>query len=319
MNVLLVAEESAGIQTLRLIAESGHELAGVMTTTATRGGGATVASAATELDVPLLPSEGVRDPELGEWIRDREIDLLLNVHSLFVIDPEVIGAPRIGAFNLHPGRLPEYAGLNAPSWAIYFGESRHAVTVHWMEPGIDTGAIAYTAEFLIEEEDTGLSLSARCVHEGLPLIATLLEAAATDPRSIPKVPQDLSRRRYFGRAAPDGGRIPWASPAERIVALVRACDYFPFPSPWGSASATIDGRELAVLKAATSGTPADAPPGTVGEIEGQAVDVAAEDEWVLVSRIRAAGGQAVPAAEVLAPGMRFVATESLSKSEARLR
>jgi UDP-4-amino-4-deoxy-L-arabinose formyltransferase/UDP-glucuronic acid dehydrogenase (UDP-4-keto-hexauronic acid decarboxylating) len=152
------------------------------------------------------------------------------------------------------------------------------------------------------------------------MIARLLETAATDPEEIPQVPQDLSRRRYFGRAAPGGGRILWATPAERIVALVRACDYFPFPTPWGIASSTIDGRKLAVLKAATTGRPADAPPGTVGAVEENAVDVAAEDEWVLVSHVRPEGASAVPAAEVLAPGMRFAdANESLSMSEARLR
>lgn len=306
MNVLLVAEESAGIQTLRLLADSEHEVAGVMTTGPTRGGGATVASAASALGVPALPSERLREPAFADWVHVHKIDLLLNVHSLFVIDSDVIRAPRIGAFNLHPGPLPEYAGLNAPSWAIYFGETRHAVTLHWMDAKIDTGAIAYATEFGIDEKDTGLSLSARCVQKGMPLIAELLETAAVDPSSIPRVAQDLSRRRYFGREAPDGGRISWGSPAERVVAFVRACDYFPFASPWGSPASTIDGREVAVLKAARTGQPSGAEPGTVGEAEDGAVQVAAQDEWVRVSRVQPEGRRPVPAAEVLTPGMRFV-------------
>lgn len=40
-------------------------------------------------------------------------------------------------------------------------ETSHAVTLHWMDVGIDTGAIAYSAEFEIGETDTGLSVSAR--------------------------------------------------------------------------------------------------------------------------------------------------------------
>ena len=137
---------------------------------ATSTGGATVASAASTLGLPSLPSERVREPAFADWIHAHDVDLLLNVHSLFVVNSDVIKAPRIGALNLHPGPLPEYAGLNAPSWAIYFGETRHAVTLHWMDVEIDTGAIAYSAEFDVEEEDTGLSLSARCVREGLPLM-----------------------------------------------------------------------------------------------------------------------------------------------------
>ena len=78
MNVLLVAEESAGIQTLRMLARTGHRIVGVLTAPPTRGGGATVASVAETLDVPVLPSKRVKDPELAGWMREREVDLLLN-------------------------------------------------------------------------------------------------------------------------------------------------------------------------------------------------------------------------------------------------
>jgi methionyl-tRNA formyltransferase len=298
VRVLLVAEEAAGIQVLRRVADSNHELVAVLTAPPTRGGGATVASVADGLGVCVLPSERVREAALGGWIRDRQVDLLLNVHSLFVAHEDVVRAPLIGSFNLHPGPLPEYAGLNAPSWAIYHGETRHAVTVHWMEPGIDTGAVAYERSFEIGEAETGLSLSVRCVREGLPLIEQLLEDA--DRGRIPAHPQDLSRRHYYGREAPQGGRIEWDRPARQIVAFVRACDYFPFPSPWGHPRARLDGREVAVLKAAPTGEPASAEPGSVGS----AAKVAAADEWVELRRL-STDSQVVDAADLLQTGQRF--------------
>jgi UDP-4-amino-4-deoxy-L-arabinose formyltransferase/UDP-glucuronic acid dehydrogenase (UDP-4-keto-hexauronic acid decarboxylating) len=301
MNVLLVAEESAGIQVLRALAQTGQRPAGVLTTKPTRGGGATVAGAADALGIPILSSELVRDPATARWARDRDVDLLLNVHSLYVIHPDVVRAPRIGSFNLHPGPLPEYAGLNAPSWAIYHGETRHAVTVHWMEAGIDTGAIAYTASFDITEEDTGFTVSARCVREGVPLLVRLVEAAADDPASIPATPQDPSRRRYFGRSAPNDGRIVWSKPAREVVDFVRACDYLPFPSPWGHPRASLRGRGLELLKAARTHRATAAEPGTVGEARDGAVEVAAGDEWIVLRRVRL-DGAALDAAEVLAPG-----------------
>jgi UDP-4-amino-4-deoxy-L-arabinose formyltransferase/UDP-glucuronic acid dehydrogenase (UDP-4-keto-hexauronic acid decarboxylating) len=300
VKVLLVAEESAGIQVLRALAQSPHEPVAVMTAPPTRGGGATVAAVAEQLGVPVVASGRVRDPETADWIRAEGVDLLLNVHSLYLIHGDVVAAPRIGSFNLHPGPLPEYAGLNTPSWAIYNGEARHGVTVHWMEPGVDTGAVAYEARFDLTESDTGLSVSARCVREGVPLILRLLETAAADPQAIPRHEQDLSRRHYYKRAeVPDEGRIVWSRPARRIVDHVRASDYFPFRSPWGSPTTAIAGRELAVLKASTTGEPANAPPGTLGEVREGGVAVAAADEWVLVERVQAAGERPAPAADVL--------------------
>jgi methionyl-tRNA formyltransferase len=304
VNVLLVAEESAGIQVLKLVAASAHRLTAVLTAPPTRGGGATVASVAESLGVQTLPSTSVRDPAFAEWMRDEEIDLLLNVHSLYVIHEALVAAPRIGSFNLHPGPLPEYAGLNAPSWAIYHGEREHGVTVHWMEAGIDTGAIAYEARFPLDEADTGLSVSVRCVREGLPLFERLLADAARDRDAIPARPQDLSRRRYFGAQVPNEGRIVWSSSARELVDFVRACDYFPFPSPWGHPQARLNGDAVGVTKAARTGAAADAEPGRVGDAAEDGVRVAAADEWIVVSRLHVAG-KAQPAAFVLEPGMRL--------------
>ena len=170
----MIAEDAAGVQTLRMLAGSPHQVVAVMT----RGGGrlslgATVAGVASRLGYRLWPAHQARDRAFADTIRREQVDVLLNVHTLYVLPAEVVAAPRIGSFNLHPGPLPRYAGLNAPSWAIYHGEQTHAVTLHWMNAGIDTGPIAYDTPVTIEEDDTGLTLSAKCVRAGLPLLHDL--------------------------------------------------------------------------------------------------------------------------------------------------
>jgi methionyl-tRNA formyltransferase len=232
------------------------------------------------------------------------VDVLLNVHSLWLIDPGVLDAPRIGAFNLHPAPLPEYAGLNGPSWAIYNGEPRHAVTVHWMAPGIDTGPIAYRQEIVTDDSDTGLTLSAKCVRAGVPLLLELLDAAARDPATIPRLPQDPARRHYYGKGVPEEGRLRWDRSADRIVRFVRACDYSPLASPWGHPRAMLDGRPIGVVTAFRTWRASSAPPGTVGDVAASAALVAAADEWVAVSRL-AIDGHAVRAADILEEGARL--------------
>ena len=238
-------------------------------------------------------------------MRAEEVDLLLNVHSLYVIHGTVLGAPRIGAFNLHPGPLPRYAGLNAVSWAIYQGERSHGVTVHWMAPEIDAGPIAYQSLFPIDENDTALSLAARCVREGLPLMMRLLDVAAKHPAEIPAVPQDIEKREYFHAGVPEGGRLSWQWPAQKIVDFVRACDYFPFRSPWGHPRTSMGTQELAVVKARRTRLAADSPPGTVGESTGEGVKVASSDEWLLVTKLKI-GKESVHPAKVLKGGEKLV-------------
>jgi methionyl-tRNA formyltransferase len=250
------------------------------------------------------PAELVKDPALAERLRSAEVDILLNVHSLYVINREVLAAPTLGAYNLHPGPLPRYAGLNAVSWAIYRGETTHGVTVHKIDPVIDAGPIVYQSIFPIAADDTALSLSFKCVREGVALMLQLLEVATADPAKIPLLAQDVSARQYFGKEVPEQGRLSWSWPASKVVNFVRACDYFPFPSPWGYPRTHLGAQEFALVKASRTGLPSDAPPGTVGNSVASGVHVACRDEWVLVGKLLRAG-KYLPASEILSCGNRL--------------
>ena len=300
--MLLVAEEAAGLRTLELLTGSGHRVVAVATSAEDGERGASVAGLASRLGVQVWQSELVTESSLAKQVEEARVDLLLNVHSLHVLDAAVLAAPRIGSFNLHPGPLPEYAGLSTPSWSIYNGERRHGVTIHWMVPRVDAGPIAYERRFEIGSRETGLSLSAACVDLGLPLVEELIAAAARDPAGIPRREQDLSQRRYYPRSGPHEGWLPWRLPARRIVDLVRASDYSPFRSPWGHPRTGLPGREFEVVRASMTGEASEAEPGTVGQEHLDGARVAALDGWVLVERIRV-GGAAIRPGEILRPGL----------------
>src|SRR5438309_8834253 len=117
MKVLLVGEESAGLQLFRLLAGGPHELVAVMTSPPTGESGfiglwKAAQSHGCAVWLPTL----VKDPEFPERVRAERVDILLNIHSIVVLPARVIEAARYGCFNLHPGPLPRYAGLNSVSW-----------------------------------------------------------------------------------------------------------------------------------------------------------------------------------------------------------
>jgi methionyl-tRNA formyltransferase len=253
----------------------------------------------------MWPVDLVRDAGLASKVRAEEVDLILNVHSLFLINGEVLTSPRIGSFNLHPGPLPEYAGLNAVSWAIYRGERAHAVTLHWMLPRIDAGAIVCKAAFDINEDDTALSLSAKCVRLGIPLILQLLSFSSENPRAIPAIQQDLTKRKYYGKQVPQEGRLRWDSSAREVIDFVRASYYYPFPSPWGHPKARLDGREIGIIKALRTKERSDRTPGTIGQSLREGVRVATGDEWVEVTLVKD-GERYLDARELLRPEQQLL-------------
>jgi methionyl-tRNA formyltransferase len=287
MNIVLVGEESAGIQMLGALEKSAHRLVAVMASPSEANStSASLWKAAQKRGMETWPASLVRDPAFGSQLQAEKVDLVLNIHSLYIIHSNVLNALRVGAFNLHPGPLPKYAGLNAVSWAIFMGEREHGVTVHKISPEIDAGPIAYQSMFPIEENDTALSLSSKCSREGIRLLVRLVTVAAHDPAAIPSIPQDLRQRTYFGPHQPGDGWVSWDWPAQKITNFVRACDYFPFRSPWGLPKTKLGNLEIHITKAATLSQRAAGEPGTVGEVSGTGALVASGDDWVLITRIK---------------------------------
>jgi len=303
MNILLVGEEAAGARAVRRIAASGHRLVGVLT-----GGGSgarqsgAVESAARELGVPVSEGALVRDAGFPDLVRSLGTDVLINVHSLFLIPGEALGAPTVGAFNLHPGPLPEYAGLDTVSWALWEGAEEYGVTLHWMEPRVDAGALAYQRRFPVPPEASALTLMNRCVQEGMEALADLLRQLEADPAGVPRLSQDLERRRYYGRGRQGDTQIDWSLPAGRVVGRVRACDYGPFHSPWGRATAKLGPLDVVVRRVRATDQRCDAPPGSLGGACGDGVLVASADRWVCVETVEHDGWSG-PASELpLTPG-----------------
>ena len=261
LRVFLIGEESTAARTLEAVLSRDLDVVGV----ASEGRAALGKSAldiAGDHDLATFAPKAVASRAFADRLRAEGVDLLLNVHSLVILPGEVVTAPTIGSYNLHPGPLPRYGGLNAPSWGIYEGARTFAVTLHWMDEGVDTGPVAFEAAVPITDDDTGLSLSARCASEGLALIDSLLDCALGDPATIPRTAQPPGERRVFGPSPPFPETMPWTLEASQIERLVRASNFLPFASPWGLPTAVVGDTTLGLCNVALTGVRAGVPAGT---------------------------------------------------------
>ena len=297
MKILLAVEEAAGLETFKLVEKSHHDIVGVLTSERSKTRSATVMSVARQAGYEVLPASLVKDPAFAEKVKSTNVDVILNVHSLHIINDEVLRAAKLGGFNLHPGPLPYYAGINSPSWAIFNGETQHGVTLHWMEAGIDTGPIAFQSLFELQPTDTGLSVSIRCVQLGLELVEKLLRTEFAD---IPKLEQDFSKRKYYGFDVPYEGKFAPNVEAEALERFVRASDYYPFPSPWGTPKARLNGHHLGICGVSPTNQKANGSTGIVKVRDGKVLLATATD-WLELLKVTV-DGKLLNAADVLSDG-----------------
>jgi natural product biosynthesis luciferase-like monooxygenase protein len=179
-------------------------------------------------------AQGIRVEAPGKGLAARlsglSVDWVLSVAYLSLIPEDVLALARRGAVNFHDGPLPAYAGLNAPIWALLNGETRHGITWHVMESGVDTGDILEQRLFDIAPDETALTLNTRCYEaaiDSFPALMSQLEGG------LRRQPQDLSRRSLYRRADRPAamGRIDFAGAAADVVRLVRALDHGRYWNP----------------------------------------------------------------------------------------
>ncbi len=110
--------------------------------------------------------------------------------------------------NIHPGRLPEYRGARPVNWALRNGERLHGITIHRIDPGIDSGPVLAEAAFSIWPEiDEVRDVWERTMCHGRLLISETL------PRLDQIVPQDQDEGRAVTHYTRDihqlGDRADW--------------------------------------------------------------------------------------------------------------
>ena len=68
-------------------------------------------------------------------------DILL-LGGVPIIRANVLAVPKVCTLNVHMALLPKFRGMNVAEWSIYCG-APVGVTVHQVDPGVDTGAILF--------------------------------------------------------------------------------------------------------------------------------------------------------------------------------
>ena len=117
---------------------------------------------------------------------------------------------RRGGFlwNLHHGPLPDNRGLLAPFWNLLEGRNAHGVSLHEIDPGIDTGALIVTARLRLSRQQ---SVLASLIDLGVPgahlLVQTLRRVVGGMPvLSVPQDPAEGVYRSYPCEEDADQGR-----------------------------------------------------------------------------------------------------------------
>lgn len=156
-----------------------------------------VADIASQHGLPIYRIADINAEPWVDFFHQQSADLLVSLSASQVFRDSILATPTLGVINVHGAPLPRYRGLLPSFWQLYHGETEGAVTVHWMEKKLDSGAILVQRSFPIAPDETleslirkGKALGATLVHEAIDLVAQY-------GRDVPTTPNDPRMATYF--------------------------------------------------------------------------------------------------------------------------
>ena len=94
-------------------------------------------------------------------LNEAQVDLIALAGFMRILKGEFLKAFADRVINIHPSLLPAFPGLEAWRQALEYGVKVTGCTVHFVDQGIDSGAIIAQSVVAVLEGDTAESLHAR--------------------------------------------------------------------------------------------------------------------------------------------------------------
>ena len=194
-----------------------------------------------------------------------------------LIPKSLFELPRSGAYNFHPGRLPEYRGAHVLNWAIINGEEKIALTVHLLNEEFDSGDIVFAEDIKISFLDDINTVFDKVCKAGVLLLTRLIAAVRDD--NLKLFPQTGLKVKAYHLRSPDDGSIDWNRNSMQIYNLIRA-----LLPPWPCAFFTYKGRKIRIREAYPVNFSADVEPGVVVGVGRNGFCVSSADNVLLIKR-----------------------------------
>lgn len=255
------------------------------------------------LGINVVRPRRVSSPEVIRMLTEIQPDYFIVANFQQLLSPALLAVPAIAAINFHPSPLPRYAGLAPFYWIVRNGERQSSISAIKMDEGLDTGPIVMQRQIQLREQETGLSLRTFQEEQNVLMLLDLIPSLASG--SFACVPQDLSRRTYFGRPTSDDYLLDFRHSARHVLNQIRAGYRHP-----GAHFFLENGRRIVILTAALADDQGLGKPDVAGAIvhTSGGTFIAAMDDWLRLLTVEVQGVE-TPVSAVDLPGTFLESSE----------
>lgn len=295
MRIVFMGTPAFAAVCLEAVLETEHEVVGVYTkvdTPKNRGMKlipSEVKKLALERGLPVFQPTTFKDDAVFEELQSLAPELIVVVAYGKILPQRVLDLPKLGCVNIHGSLLPALRGSAPVQWAVLNDLPETGVTAMYMSRGVDEGDIIDTARTPVSPDETAGELMERLSFLGASLLKKTIDSIARGTAT--RTPQDGSLASFAPMLSKEMSPIDWTQSTRRILAQIRGLD------PWPIASAQLGGTEFKIYRAEAFPAPESSEPGRLLELNKRGLAVATGDGAILITRLQAAGGKVMQAAD----------------------
>jgi phosphoribosylglycinamide formyltransferase-1 len=119
-----------------------------------------------------------RDLVLATWLEEHGVELVVLAGYMHLLTKPFLDRFPSRVINVHPSLLPDFPGAHAIDDALAAGVETTGVTVHYVDEGLDTGAVIRQEPVAVAPRDTLVERIHAVEHRLLPQVVRELCLAA---------------------------------------------------------------------------------------------------------------------------------------------
>lgn len=230
-------------------------------------------------NIEVFQPESIK--ECSEWIKEKDLDLIITCAYGQFIPDSILNAPRHGSINVHASILPKYRGGAPIHKCIIQGESESGVSIMRMVKKMDAGAVCHVKKVDITQDDTMGSLHDKLMVCGADALMEVLEDILNDKAVF--IEQDESLATYAWNVSKEEEFIDFNKNDQQIYDHIRGL----IPVPVGYAM--IDGKKMKFHEVSMLDEKPKRTKGTIMTFDKQGMKVALDDHVLCIKSLQMEG------------------------------
>ena len=202
---------------------------------------------------PVYKVRNINSEENIQLLQNLSPDFIFVVGWSQILSKEILDIPKQGCIGYHPTELPKHRGRAPIPWSIIHDLRQSAVTLFYLDEGVDSGDVLAQRSFSIDFKDTATTMFHKIGNIITELVAEVVPLLVEG--RAPRQRQDNARATYWPKRVPEDGLIDWNQSAYALYNWIRALTH-----PYPGAFTYYQDKKLTIWKAfladlAEKGTP----------------------------------------------------------------